>query len=153
MALEYSWSADADVDVATLRDFIATATGGEQHPDGTVFLDGMYVMAAVESGDDVNPSISQFGFDERISATFRFSNRAGEATTDHNVALMVHVLIAFAQSHGDSGVLLFNGEHAVLRYGEDGIIFDSEWEDWQENGEVAPLLGQFATRVLPQPLL
>ena len=153
MATEYDWSGDANVDLATLRAFIATATGGEQRPDGTVFLDGMYVMARTPSGDDVNSAIALFGFEERFSATFRFANLATAPTTEHNTALMVHVLIAFAQRYGGSGVLLYNGDVAVLQYGEDGIVFASDWEDWSENSEVAPLLTQFASRVLPQPLL
>jgi hypothetical protein len=66
---------------------------------------------------------------------------------------MVHVLIAFAQSRDGTGVLLHNGERAVLQYGKDGVVFDADWEDWTENGEVAPLLTQFASRTLPQPLL
>ena len=135
MATEFDWYGDAEVDIATLRAFIADATGGEQHPDGTVHLDGMSITARV--GSD----------------TFRFANLADAATTDHNTALMVHVLIAFAQTHGGSGVLLYNGEEAVLQYGEDGIVFASDWEDWTENSEVAPLLAQFTSRVLPQPLL
>ena len=153
MALEYDWSGDADVDTAALRTFITTAAGGYQHPDGTVFLDGMYVMARAESEEDVNPAMALFGFDERFTATFRFANLADAATRDHNTALMVHVVIAFAQRHSGSGVLLHNGERAVLQYGRDGIVFDADWEDWTENGEVAPLLAQFASRVLPQPLL
>jgi hypothetical protein len=94
-----------------------------------------------------------FGFVERFRATFRFSNRASAATTEHNIALMVHTVIAFAQRYGGSGVLLFNAEEAVLQYGADGIVFASDWADWTENGEVAPLVAQFASRVLPQPLL
>ncbi|TDO38932.1 hypothetical protein C8E87_2600 [Paractinoplanes brasiliensis] len=38
MALEYDWSGDAEVETTALRTFIATATGGQQAPDGTVFL-------------------------------------------------------------------------------------------------------------------
>ncbi len=153
VALEYDWSGDAEVDTAALRTFIATATGGQQAPDGTVFLDGMYVTASADSEDDVNEAMRLFGFEDRFWATFRFANLADEATSDHNTALMVHVLIAFAQTHGGSGVLLHNGERAVLQYGKDGIVFDAEWEDWTENAEVAPLLTQFASRTLPQPLL
>ena len=153
MAVEFDWIGDADVDTASLRAFIATATGGDQHADGTVFLDGMYVMAGVTPEEDLDPDTMVFGFDERFSATFRFANLATKPTRDHNTALMVHVLIAFAQSYGGNGVLLFNGEQAVLQYGEDGVIFDAEWEDWTENAEVAPLLNQFTSRTLPQPLL
>jgi hypothetical protein len=152
VATEFDWYGDAEVDIATLRAFIADATGGEQYPDGTVRLDGMYITARVGSDDD-DEVVPLFGFDERFSATFRFANLADAATTDHNTALMVHVIIAFAQTHGGSGVLLYNGEEAVLQYGEDGIVFASDWEDWTENSEVAPLLAQFTSRVLPQPLL
>jgi len=153
VALEYDWSGDTEVDTAALRTFIATATGGQQAPDGTVFLDGMYVTASAGSEDDVNEAMRLFGFEDRFWATFRFANLADEATSDHNTALMVHVLISFAQTHGGSGVLLHNGERAVLQYGKDGVVFDAEWEDWTENHEVAPLLTQFASRTLPQPLL
>jgi hypothetical protein len=153
VAIEYDWVGDADVDTETLRAFITSGTEGEQHPDGTVFLDGMYIMARAVTADDVNPDITLLGFDERFTATFRFANLADAATSEHNTALMVHVLIAFAQRYGGNGVLLYNGEEAVLQYGKDGIVFDAEWEDWTENREVAPLLNQFASRVLPQPLL
>jgi hypothetical protein len=94
-----------------------------------------------------------FGFDDRFGATFRYSSRADQATTAHAAALMVHTVIAFALQHGGRGVLLFNGETAVLQYDGTDVVLDAEWEDWSENGEVAPLLNQFASRVLPQPLL
>jgi hypothetical protein len=153
VALEYDWSGDATVDTATLRAFIATSIGGEQHPDGTIFRDGMYVMAATVSAADANPAAALFGFEERFRATFRLGNLADPATTDHNTALIVHALIAFSEIHGGRGVLLFNGEENVLQYGPDGIVFAEQWADWRENHEVAPLLTQFASRVLPQPLL
>jgi hypothetical protein len=126
---------------------------GTQLPDGPIVRDGLRVYAGRVSGDEVNPAAALFGFDQRFRATFRFANLAEPATTDHNIALMVHVLIAFVRSRGGRGVLLYNGEEAVLQYSEDGIVFDSNWEDWTENAEVAPLLPQFAVRVLPQPLL
>ena len=153
VALEYDWSGDADVDSATLRAFITSATGGDQHADGTVFLDGMYITARTVTGDDVNRAITLFGWEERFSATFRLANLATEETTEHNIALMAHVLIAFAQRYGGNGVLLYNGDEAVLRYGEDGIVFSTDWDDWAENDETAPLLAQFASGALPQPLL
>lgn len=152
VALEYDWSGDTEVGTAELRAFIATATGGRQAPDGAVLLEGMSVTAR-DSRDDPNEAMKLFGFEDRFWATFRFANRADQATSDHNTALMAHVLIAFAQTRGGNGVLLHNGERAVLQYGADGIIFDADWEDWTENGEVAPLLTQFTSRKLPQPLL
>jgi hypothetical protein len=153
MAIEFDWAGDANVDTPTLRDFVATAIAGRQHPDGTVFVDGMSITARAVSGDDVNPTIALFGFVQRFRARFRFANLAEEWTAEHNTALMVQVLITFTRRHGGSGVLLFNGDENVLQYDPDGVVFSSDWEDWTENGEVAPLLARFASRVLPQPLL
>src|SRR3982750_2784933 len=98
VALEYDWSGDTEVDTAALRTFIATATGGQQSTDGTVFLNGMYVTARAGSEDDVNEAIRLFGFEDRFWVTFRFANLADEVTSNHNTALMAHVLIAFAQT-------------------------------------------------------
>jgi hypothetical protein len=153
VAIEFDWYGDADVDTATLRALVTAMTNGEQGPDGTVFLDGMYVMGRAVSGEDVNPAIALFGFAGRFSMTFRFANLADAPAAERNTALMVHVLIAFAQRYGGSGVLLFNGDEAVLQYGEGGVTFAADWEDWTENAEVAPLVAQFGSRVLPQPLL
>jgi hypothetical protein len=153
MAVEFTWYGDADVDTLALRDFLAATVGGEQQPDGTVSRDGLSVSARRVTGDEANPDTALFGFDQRFRATFRFANLADAATTEHNTALMAHTLIAFAQRYGGSGVLLFNGEEAVLQYDADGIVFASDWEDWTENSETAPLLTQFASRVLLQPLL
>jgi hypothetical protein len=153
MADEYTWHGDADLDTSDLRTFITAATGGEQHQDGTIFLMGMYITASHVAGDDINPVIGLFGFDGRFRATFRYSARADEATTAHAVALMVHTVVAFWNRYGGHGVLLFNGEIAVLQYGDGEMILDAEWEDWFDNSEVAPLRTQFASRVLAQPLL
>src|SRR3954454_3472974 len=153
MAIEFDWDGDADVDTVTLQGFVLAAIGGAQQPDGTVFRDGLQVFAKHVSGDDVNPATALFDFDQRFRATFGFANLADAATTEHNIALMVHTLIAFAQRYGGAGVLLFNGDEAVLQYDANGVVFDAGWEDWTENGEVPPLLPQFARRVLPQPLL
>jgi hypothetical protein len=94
-----------------------------------------------------------FGFDQRFTATFRFSSLADQPTAEHGTALMVHTLIAFASQYEGRGVLLFNGETAVLQYADGAVVLDAEWEEWPDNSEVAPLLNQFTTRVLPQPLL
>lgn len=153
MALEYDWYGDTDLDTATLRDFITTATGGEQHPDGTIFTPGMYVMARPVAGDEVDEAIRLFGFDDRFAATFRFSSTADEETTNRAAARMAHTVIDFAAAHGGHGVLLFNGETVVLRYGDGEVVLNAGWEDWSDNDQTAPLLDRFPSRVLPQPLL
>jgi hypothetical protein len=153
MADEYDWRGDAAVDASELRQFVADATGGELHDDGTIFLPGMYVSARQAVGNDANPAMRLFGFDDRFGVTFRFSSRADPATTEHAASLMVHAVIAFAARHGGRGVLLFNGELAVLQYEHGDVVFDADWDDWSENKEIAPLKSRFAMRVLPQPLL
>ncbi|GAA2647939.1 SitI3 family protein [Paractinoplanes durhamensis] len=153
MAVEYTWYGDSELDTPTLRAFIAMATGGDQHKDGTVFLPGMYVSSLGVLDDEANPAMSLFGFEDRIRATFRFSARADTPTTEHAAALMVRTVIAFASRFGGRGVLLFNGEIAVLQYDDDGVVLASDWEEWPENSEIAPLLTQFPSRVLAQPLL
>jgi hypothetical protein len=110
----------------------------------------MYIMSRASRDED--GVIVLFGFNEKFSATFRFANLVDDATTAHNTALMAHTVISFAQQYRGSGVLLYNGEENVLQYDDDGIVFASDWEDWSENAEVAPLLNQFVSRVLPQPL-
>jgi hypothetical protein len=152
MATEYTWHGDVDVDTPSLRAFIAAATAGEQHEDGTVFLHGMYVMASHVQPEDANPAMSLFGFEDRFRATFRLSPPVDEQTTWHVEALMAHTVIAFAAKAGGNGVLLFNGEQAVIQYVGGVVVFDADWE-WDENPETAPLLSQFPSRILPQPLL
>lgn len=153
MAIEYDWYGDAEIDTPSLRAFIVTATAGEQHEDGTVFLPGMYVTGGHVEPDDANPAIALFGFEDRFRGTFRLSKQADEPAQQHAEALMAHTLIAFATQVGGHGVLLFNGEENVLQYGDGAVTFGAEWEEWAENPETAPLLTQFPSRILPQPLL
>ncbi|GIM89743.1 SitI3 family protein [Paractinoplanes toevensis] len=153
MAYEYTWYGDSELDTPGLTAFIAATTGGEERPDGTIFLAGMYVTARSVTGEDVNPAVSLFGFEHRFTATFRISSRVDDVTEEHATALMVHTVIAFASRFGGHGVLLFNGETAVLLHAGDHVVLDAEWEDWTENSEIAPLLDQFDSEVLPQPLL
>jgi hypothetical protein len=153
MAIEYDWNGDTDLGVDELRRFVAAGTGGRESADGTVFAKAMYFTALPVAGADVNPAMALFGLEERFRATFRFHSLADGATTVHDTALMVHTLIAFASQHDGRGVLLFNGEIAVLQYADREVVLDAEWEEWSDNEEIAPLLTQFPTRVLPQPLL
>jgi hypothetical protein len=153
MAIEYSLASEADVDTQDLQDFMVAAIGGEKGPDGTVFRDGMYVMAHRLAEGEENSAMQLFGIQHRVSATFRLANLADEATRNHNTALMVGAVLAFFHRYAGRGVLLFNGEVAILQRLTGEIVFDREWEDWFENDEVTPLLDGYPIRPLPQPLL
>jgi hypothetical protein len=151
MALEFIWYGDTEISNDALRGFLANATGGTLQPDGDVATEDFSAFGRRTTGDDVNPSVILFGFDQRFRVTFRFANLAAPATTDRNLAVMASTVISFAQQHQGNGVLLFNGDEAVLMYGPGGIEFGSEWDDWTDNAETAPLLSQFPSRPLPQP--
>ena len=153
MATEYTLSSEAEVDTGELQDFMVAAIGGDKGPDGTVFRDGMYVTAYRVPDGEGNPAMQLFGFQHRVTATFRLSNLSNEATKNHNAALMVGAVLAFFDRYAGRGVLLFNGEVVIIERLTDEIIFDEEWDDWFENDEVTPLLRGFAVRPLAQRLL
>ena len=153
MALEFDLQSDADIDSPELRAFLAGAVEGDLGPDGTVFRPGMYVMSRHVAPGDEDSTTRLFGFQHRINATFRFANLAAEAERDHNTAIMIRSVLALAERFGGHGVLLFNGELAVVQWTPEEVVFDSEWEEWSELDEVKPLLAGHALRPLPQPLM
>ncbi|MFC7277082.1 SitI3 family protein [Paractinoplanes rhizophilus] len=149
MAIEYTYYSAADLTTEALRSQVAAVLGGTVTEDGTVVRDGLQTTAYhADPGDEaVAPGL--FGFRHRITVRFRFSAVHREFE-EHNTALMASVVIGLA---GADGVLLFNGEEAVIQVTGGAVIFNAEWDDWAENPETAPLLTQFPSRVLPQPLL
>lgn len=153
MAVEYHLESDTAASRDDLSAFLATAVGGRASPDGTVFRPGMYVMTHHTDPEDEDLMIEAFGFTHRLSATYRFDNLATPDVQDHNTALMVRSVIAFAGQFGGRGVLLFNGDRATIQWNEDGIVFDSEWEEWTDVAAVVPLIEGHTMRLLPQPLL
>jgi hypothetical protein len=153
MATEYVFYSDADIKSDELHTFFATAVGGEIDDSGTVFREGMYVTAYWEPYEERNPAIRLFGFEPRITATFRFANLADEPTRDHNAALMVASVLAFFERYGGRGVLLYNGDVAVLLRLIGEVIFSRDWDEWFEVQEVAPLLARHRADTVPQPLL
>ncbi|MFI5897868.1 SitI3 family protein [Actinoplanes sp. NPDC051513] len=149
MAIEYTYYGAADLSTEAVRSQVAAAIGGLVTEDGTVVRDGLQVAAyRVDPGEEaVAPQL--FGFPHRITVRFRFSSRHPELE-EHNTALMAGVVIGLA---GADGVLLFNGEEAVMRTVAGTVTFGADWADWAENRETAALLTQFPSQVLPQPLL
>jgi hypothetical protein len=153
MATEYVFYSDADIKSEELHAFFSTAVGGEIGDGGTVFGEGMYVTAYWEPYDERNPAIRLFGFEPRITATFRFANLADEPTRDHNAALMVASVLAFFDRYGGHGVLLYNGDVAVILRLTHDVVFSRDWEEWFEVPEVASLLTGHRVDTVPQPLL
>ena len=153
MALEYTFYGAADATSEELRSLIAAAVGGSVTPDGTILREGMHVTAARVGSDDAHSTTRLFGFDHRVTAIFRFANLSTTGISEHNSVLMVAAVLAVFDTYPALGVLLFNGEEAVLQRFEDGVVFNCDWEDWSEVDEMAPLLAGHQVRPLPQPLL
>ena len=154
MSLFYVFYGEADAPVAEVGRLIAATVGAEHVTADTVFCHGMNVTVHhVEDGDAEDSTGRYFGFAERTSATFTFDNLAPREQRESNVVRMVAAVLAIFEAWPGRGVLLHNGEHAVLQRLADGIEFDSEWDDWIEIDGVAPYLSANATLRLTQPLL
>jgi hypothetical protein len=149
MAIEYTYYGSADLGTESLRSKVAEALGGSLAPDGTVVRDGLSATACrVEPGDEATaPGL--FGFTHRITVRFRFS--AGRRDLEeHNTALMVGAVLGLAQT---DGVLLFNGEEAVVQIIAGEAVFANGWEDWDDMPEVVALRKSHRDAPLAQPLL
>jgi hypothetical protein len=155
VSLFYTFYGEADIATESLVTLVAAVVTGSVAPDGTVFCEGMNVTPRhVSDGDDEDDSTGRyFGFVERVSVTFTFDNLAPEETTNHNMALMVQVVLAIFDASPGRGVLLFNGSKAILQRLDNGVEFASDWEDWWELVEVIPIAAQHSVGRLAQPLL
>jgi hypothetical protein len=151
MALEYDYYGAADLDVDDLRSAIAAAIGGTVAEDGTVERDGLSVACWRETPGEEAVAAEFFGFAHRITAVFRFANLRRELE-EHNTALMVGCVLGLLDRTGADGVLLFNGEEAVLRCVGGEAVFGAEWE-WDDVPEAAALREGRRVEALPQPLL
>jgi hypothetical protein len=149
MAIEYTYYGSADLSTQSLRSKVAGALGGSLTPDGTVTREGLSATAyRVEPGEEATaPSL--FGFAHRVTVRFRFSARQRDLA-EHNTALMVGAVLGPAQA---DGVLLFNGEEAVLQTADGETIFATGWEDWDDMPEVVALRRSHRGAPLAQPLL
>jgi hypothetical protein len=148
VAIEYTYYGAADLDTEDLRSTVAATLGAAPSPDGSMFRDGLWVNAYRVEASDVAKAPSLFGFQHRVTITFRFSSVRPELE-EHNTALMVGVILALS---GTDGVLLFNGEEAVMQVSGGEVIFAAGWEDWDEP-EVAALVRNHRVEQLAQPLL
>ena len=153
MSLFYTFYGEADVSSEDFRALLAAATGGTIAPDGTIFREGLNVTAFRVGPDEARATAGYFGFEHRVSAVFNLANRATPEVREHNTVLMVEAVLAYFDAYPGRGVLLFNGEEAILQRLDGGIEFGSDWEDWLELPEVAPLVARHSLRRLGQPLL
>ncbi len=154
MAIEYVLYGDTDVTAGELTELLAEAIEADRIDGTTAFRDDMYVSVVRVSGDEATEerpgdAAGLFGFEHRVTATFRLA----DPPEPHNTALMVAAVLAYFDRYGDCGVLLYNGYRAVLQLLPDGVVFDSGWEQFTANDEVAALRGGNPARPLPQPML
>lgn len=139
----------ADLDTESLRSRVAAALDATLSPDGSMFWDGLWVVAyRVEPGEEATaPGL--FGFSHRVTVLFRYSSTR-RGLEDHNTALMVGAVLSLADA---DGVLLFNGEEAVVQIAGGEVTFAAGWEDWDDMPEVAALRSEHRVTSLSQPLL
>jgi hypothetical protein len=148
MAIEYTYYGAADLDTDGLRSVVVATLGATVSPDGSMFREGLWVNAYQVGPADVATAPRLFGFEHRVTVTFRFSSIHRDLE-QHNTALMVGVVLALSDA---DGVLLFNGEEAVIQTSGGEAIFAAGWEDWDEP-EVAALTRDHRVAPLAQPLL
>jgi hypothetical protein len=148
VAIEYTYYGAADLDTDDLRSTVAATLGAAISPDGSMFREGLWVNAYRVEATDVATAPSLFGFQHRVTITFRFSSVRPDLE-EHNTALMVGAVLALS---GSDGVLLFNGEEAVMQAARGEVVFAAGWEDWDEP-EVAALVRNHRVASLAQPLL
>ncbi|GLY06972.1 MULTISPECIES: SitI3 family protein [Actinoplanes] len=154
MALEFDLQSDAEVGSAELRALIAESIGGAPDDEGRAVLRaGLRVMARRVEPGDRDETTALFGFEHRVTATFRFANLATEDTRAENTVLMLASVVAIHERFSDSGVLLHNGEFAVARWTPGELVFTDRWREWFDTDRVRDLVTGHGVRELAQPLL
>jgi hypothetical protein len=150
MAIEYTYYSAVEQDSASLRARVGSTLDARLSPDdGSVVREGLWAVAyRVEPGDEATAP-GRFGFPHRATVSFRLSSTHRELE-EHNTALMVGTVLSLAA--GD-GVLLFNGEEAVIRISGGEVTFAAGWEDWDDMPEVVALRREHPVAPLAQPLL
>jgi hypothetical protein len=149
MATEYTYYGSADLDTESLRTRVAGALDATLSSDGLVVRDGLTAAAYRIGPGEEATAPGLFGFCHRITVRFRFSPSRRDQQ-ERNTALMVGAVLGLA---GTDGVLLFNGEEAVVRSSADDTVFATDWEEWDDMPEVVALKASHRAAPLAQPLL
>jgi hypothetical protein len=151
MSLFYIFYSEADVLLLDIQRLLASALHGRIVVDDMIFREGMTASVYRIEGEEDSTG-KYFGFIERLEVSFNFDNSAPPRTTDHNIVLMVSSVLSILDTYPGRGVLLHNGDRAVLQRLDDGVEFDTDWEDWSTLGEIVTLASRNVLRRLPQPL-
>jgi hypothetical protein len=85
MAIEYTYYGAADLDTEGLRSVVAATLGATPSADGSMFRDGLWVNAYRVEPTEVATAPSLFGFEHRVTVTFRFSSTHRDLE-EHNTA-------------------------------------------------------------------
>jgi hypothetical protein len=151
MAIEYTYYGASDLSTDSLRSRLSDALDAALASDGSVVRDGLSATAyRIDAGEEATaPAL--FGFAHRVTVRFRFSATRPDLE-GHNTALMVGAVLGLAE-HGADGVLLFNGEEAVMQASDGEVTFAADWVDWDDMPEVVALRTGHRAGRLTQPLL
>jgi hypothetical protein len=153
VAIEYDLRSDAEVDDGALLAFFAASVGADAVLEGVAYRSGMSVTAIAADDEEVDSTGRAFGFKQRSTVVFRFSDMLDEDIRDRNAAMMVGAALTFFGNPGRRGVLLFNGEMALIQSLDDGLVVSDEWEEWLDGEETAGLLAGRPVQSLHQPYL
>jgi hypothetical protein len=152
MALEYVLYTSADLTPADFDAFLYAAIGGTRM-DGYLRIGALDATALAEDPDDQAPIAGLLGFTNRLTVTFRLSNRAGAAETDEATVLMIRAVRAFFDRYPADGALLHDDSHVILeRLAGAPTVIDLGWDDWTEIPGMADAVDGLERRVLAQPL-
>ncbi len=153
MATEYDLISEADLSHEEFFSFVRVAVDGVPRESNFMLAEGMGVYAYRVTPDEQRSAADLFGFTHRVTATFRFSNRASDEVLARAEVVMYRAVIEFFERFPGRGVLLYNGEEVTVQKLNEGIEINRDWEEWTENDSLQALINGYTFRTLPQPLL
>ncbi|WP_328459371.1 SitI3 family protein [Actinoplanes sp. NBC_00393] len=147
MAIEYTYYGAAALGTEALQNLLFTAIGGQPAAHGWLVHDGLTIAPFhVDPGEEAIAA-KRLGFAHRVTVCFRFPS-AHMGLQAPNIALMVRAVLSIFEQTGADGVLLFNGEEAVLRCVDGEVLASADWQAWEGFAEVTELMADVRTAPL-----
>jgi len=153
MATEYKLYSAAELSTDEIVTYLTNALDASGTPGGYLERDGLQVTAYAVPATEAVTAASVFGFNHRVTATFRFDGLSAEAVRTANTVLMVRAVLALFGEYRADGVLLFNGEEVVVQRLNGEVSLNGDWEDFAEIEDLKRIATMYPLRTVPQPLL